>query len=116
MLAARSSWLTHHCAASVVGILVFQLKRRPPDHVPRKGRKYSEGKLVRARERAEGAGYGSALPPEKLPYLVELSPGESLLRAVHLFSLDPPSTLLPRALSASRTLVWGAGAQLLRLL
>ncbi|XP_049641106.1 afadin isoform X2 [Suncus etruscus] len=57
------------------GILVFQLKRRPPDHVPRKGRKYSEGKLVRARERAEGAGYGSALPPEKLPYLVELSPG-----------------------------------------
>ncbi|XP_054990123.1 afadin isoform X6 [Sorex araneus] len=57
------------------GILVFQLKRRPPDYVPRKGRKHSDGKLVRARERAEGAGYGSALPPEKLPYLVELSPG-----------------------------------------
>lgn len=71
---------------------------------------------MRARERAEGAGYGSALPPEKLPYLVELSPGESLLLAVHLLSSDPPFTFLPRALSVSRTLVWGAGAQLLCLL
>uniref|UniRef100_A0A8C9JLP4 Afadin n=1 Tax=Panthera tigris altaica TaxID=74533 RepID=A0A8C9JLP4_PANTA len=49
------------------GVLVFQLKRRPPDYVPKKTKKNVDGKL--------GSGYGSALPPEKLPYLVELSPG-----------------------------------------
>ncbi|XP_040821148.1 afadin isoform X4 [Ochotona curzoniae] len=57
------------------GILVFQLKRRPPDSAPAKVKKHGEGKLLRGRERAEGPGTGSALPPEKLPYLVELSPG-----------------------------------------
>lgn len=57
-------------------MLVFQLKRRPPDHVPKKTRKHLDGKPARGKERADGSGYGSALPPEKLPYLVELSPGE----------------------------------------
>nr|XP_045015355.1 afadin isoform X6 [Jaculus jaculus] len=57
------------------GILVFQLKRRPPDYVPKKMQKHVEGKLLRGKERAGGSGYGSALPAEKLPYLVELSPG-----------------------------------------
>ncbi|XP_025768632.1 afadin isoform X1 [Puma concolor] len=57
------------------GVLVFQLKRRPPDYVPKKTKKHVDGKLVKGKERAEGSGYGSALPPEKLPYLVELSPG-----------------------------------------
>ncbi|XP_058591888.1 afadin isoform X1 [Neofelis nebulosa] len=56
------------------GVLVFQLKRRPPDYVPKKTKKPVDGKLVKGKERAEGSGYGSALPPEKLPYLVELSP------------------------------------------
>ncbi|KAL1770318.1 afadin isoform X9, partial [Sigmodon hispidus] len=57
------------------GILVFQLKRRPADYVPKKVKKHAEGKLLKGKDRADGAGYGSALPPEKLPYLVELSPG-----------------------------------------
>ncbi|XP_074189948.1 afadin isoform X16 [Rhinolophus sinicus] len=57
------------------GILVFQLKRRPPDYVPKKTKKHVDGKPVKGKDRAEGSGYGSALPPEKLPYLVELSPG-----------------------------------------
>ncbi|XP_021568249.1 afadin isoform X4 [Carlito syrichta] len=57
------------------GILVFQLKRRPPDHIPKKTKKHMEGKPLKGKERADGSGYGSALPPEKLPYLVELSPG-----------------------------------------
>ncbi|XP_036782358.2 afadin isoform X2 [Manis pentadactyla] len=56
------------------GILVFQLKRRPLDYIPKKTKRHSDGKLVRGKERAEGSGCGSALPPEKLPYLVELSP------------------------------------------
>ncbi|XP_058591900.1 afadin isoform X13 [Neofelis nebulosa] len=59
------------------GVLVFQLKRRPPDYVPKKTKKPVDGKLVKGKERAEGSGYGSALPPEKLPYLVELSPDGS---------------------------------------
>nr|XP_045015361.1 afadin isoform X12 [Jaculus jaculus] len=59
------------------GILVFQLKRRPPDYVPKKMQKHVEGKLLRGKERAGGSGYGSALPAEKLPYLVELSPDGS---------------------------------------
>ncbi|XP_013372791.1 PREDICTED: afadin isoform X5 [Chinchilla lanigera] len=57
------------------GILVFQLKRRPLDYIPKKTKKHSEGKPLKGKERADGSGYGSALPPEKLPYLVELSPG-----------------------------------------
>ncbi|XP_017652343.1 afadin isoform X10 [Nannospalax galili] len=59
------------------GILVFQLKRRPPDYIPKKMKKHVEGKLLKGKERADGSGYGSALPPEKLPYLVELSPDGS---------------------------------------
>lgn len=61
---------------TVLGVLVFQLKRRPPDYIPKKTKKHVDGKLARGKEKAEGSGYGSALPPEKLPYLVELSPGE----------------------------------------
>uniref|UniRef100_A0A8B9RCC8 Afadin, adherens junction formation factor a n=1 Tax=Astyanax mexicanus TaxID=7994 RepID=A0A8B9RCC8_ASTMX len=45
--------------------LVFQLKKRPPDYIAKKGRKSDE---------RMGPLHGS-LPPEKLPYLVELSPG-----------------------------------------
>ncbi|XP_051793000.1 LOW QUALITY PROTEIN: afadin [Acanthochromis polyacanthus] len=48
------------------GVLVFQLKKRPPDYQGRKGRKVDD-KGVRGKD--------SSLPPEKLPYLVELSPG-----------------------------------------
>ncbi|XP_044935958.1 afadin isoform X15 [Mustela putorius furo] len=59
------------------GVLVFQLKRRPPDYIPKKTKKHVDGKLARGKEKAEGSGYGSALPPEKLPYLVELSPDGS---------------------------------------
>uniref|UniRef100_A0A671V7Z6 Afadin n=1 Tax=Sparus aurata TaxID=8175 RepID=A0A671V7Z6_SPAAU len=51
------------------GALVFQLKKRPPDYVGRKGRKVDD-KGLRGKE-----GSSSSLPPEKLPYLVELSPG-----------------------------------------
>ncbi|XP_055740829.1 afadin-like isoform X8 [Salvelinus fontinalis] len=54
------------------GALVFQLKKRPPDYVPKKGRK-PEDKGLRGKG-MDGPLYGS-LPPEKLPYLVELSPG-----------------------------------------
>ncbi|XP_076782697.1 afadin isoform X6 [Arvicanthis niloticus] len=57
------------------GILVFQLKRRPPDYIPKKMKKHVEGKPLKGKDRTDGSGYGSALPPEKLPYLVELSPG-----------------------------------------
>nr|XP_043905367.1 afadin isoform X15 [Solea senegalensis] len=53
------------------GALVFQLKKRPPDYQGRKGRKGDE-KGLRGRE-----GSSSSLPPEKLPYLVELSPDGS---------------------------------------
>ncbi|XP_045862839.1 afadin isoform X12 [Meles meles] len=57
------------------GVLVFQLKRRPPDYIPKKTKKHVDGKPAKGKEKVEGSGYGSALPPEKLPYLVELSPG-----------------------------------------
>ncbi|XP_037673513.1 afadin isoform X7 [Choloepus didactylus] len=57
------------------GILVFQLKRRPPDYIPKKTKKQTDGKPLKGKERADESGYGSSLPPEKLPYLVELSPG-----------------------------------------
>lgn len=59
------------------GMLVFQLKRRPPEHIPKKSKKHAEGKPPKGKERPDGSGYGSALPPEKLPYLVELSPDGS---------------------------------------
>ncbi|XP_060772371.1 afadin isoform X7 [Neoarius graeffei] len=48
-------------------VLVFQLKKRPPDFLPKKG--------VKPGDRM-GQVHG-ALPPEKLPYLVELSPDGS---------------------------------------
>ncbi|XP_076976965.1 afadin isoform X5 [Tamandua tetradactyla] len=57
------------------GILVFQLKRRPPDYIPKKPKKQTDGKPLKGKERADESGYSSSLPPEKLPYLVELSPG-----------------------------------------
>ncbi|XP_032637005.2 afadin isoform X15 [Chelonoidis abingdonii] len=57
------------------GILVFQLKRRPSDYIPKKTKKQTDGKPLKGKERVDGSGYGSCLPPEKLPYLVELSPG-----------------------------------------
>ncbi|XP_054604064.2 afadin isoform X18 [Nothobranchius furzeri] len=47
------------------GALVFQLKKRPPDYQGKKGRKMDE------------RGLRGSLPPEKLPYLVELSPDGS---------------------------------------
>ncbi|XP_038621859.1 afadin isoform X11 [Tachyglossus aculeatus] len=59
------------------GILVFQLKRRPADYVPKKSKKQSDGKPLKGKDRADGSPYGSSLPPEKLPYLVELSPDGS---------------------------------------
>ncbi|XP_076128915.1 afadin isoform X6 [Alosa pseudoharengus] len=43
--------------------LVFQLKKRPPDYVPKKGHKPADRR--------------GSVPPEKLPYLVELSPDGS---------------------------------------
>ncbi|XP_045067223.1 afadin isoform X14 [Coregonus clupeaformis] len=49
------------------GALVFQLKKRPPDYVSKKD-KGPRGKGM------DGPLHGS-IPPEKLPYLVELSPG-----------------------------------------
>ncbi|KAL3052179.1 hypothetical protein OYC64_004852 [Pagothenia borchgrevinki] len=51
------------------GALVFQLKKRPPDYQARKGRKGDDKGVLRR------DGSNSSLPPEKLPYLVELSPG-----------------------------------------
>ncbi|XP_054618765.1 afadin isoform X12 [Dunckerocampus dactyliophorus] len=50
------------------GALVFQLKKRPPDYQGRKPRKVDD-KGLRLKDGS------SSLPPEKLPYLVELSPG-----------------------------------------
>uniref|UniRef100_A0A7N6AA21 Afadin n=1 Tax=Anabas testudineus TaxID=64144 RepID=A0A7N6AA21_ANATE len=50
------------------GALVFQLKKRPPDYQGRKGRKVDDKGF-------RGKDGSSSLPPEKLPYLVELSPG-----------------------------------------
>uniref|UniRef100_UPI00398F1334 afadin isoform X5 n=1 Tax=Pristiophorus japonicus TaxID=55135 RepID=UPI00398F1334 len=61
------------------GTLVFQLKKRPPDYIPKNARKHKEldGRLSKGKERNDGSSYGSSLPPEKLPYLVELSPDGS---------------------------------------
>uniref|UniRef100_A0A3B3VXD7 Afadin, adherens junction formation factor n=1 Tax=Poecilia latipinna TaxID=48699 RepID=A0A3B3VXD7_9TELE len=47
--------------------MVFQLKKRPPDYQARKGRKDDKG--LRGKD--------GSMPPEKLPYLVELSPDGS---------------------------------------
>lgn len=44
-------------------------------------KKHVEGKPLKGKDRADGSGYGSVLPPEKLPYLVELSPGEKAGRS-----------------------------------
>lgn len=60
------------------------MKRRPPDYIPKKSKKHGDGKLAKGKERADAASYGSALPPDKLPYLVELSPGESANARVSL--------------------------------
>lgn len=49
---------------------MFQLKKRPPDYQARKGRKLDD-KGIRAKDGS------TLLPPEKLPYLVELSPGKT---------------------------------------
>uniref|UniRef100_A0A8D2KSN8 Afadin n=1 Tax=Varanus komodoensis TaxID=61221 RepID=A0A8D2KSN8_VARKO len=65
-----------YCIARV-RILVFQLKRRPPDYIPKKLKKQLDGKPSKGKERVDGSAYGSSLPPEKLPYLVELSPDGS---------------------------------------
>nr|XP_046228413.1 afadin isoform X5 [Scatophagus argus] len=54
------------------GALVFQLKKRPPDYQGRKGRKVDD-KGLRGKDGSTSS--SSSLPPEKLPYLVELSPG-----------------------------------------
>ncbi|XP_073483633.1 afadin isoform X20 [Aquarana catesbeiana] len=54
------------------GELVFQLKRRPSDYFSKKNRKL-EGKPSKERMDA----YGYSLSPDKLPYLVELSPDGS---------------------------------------
>ncbi|XP_018413212.1 PREDICTED: afadin isoform X2 [Nanorana parkeri] len=56
------------------GELVFQLKRRPPDYLSKKNRKL-EGKPSKGKERSDA--YGYSLSPDKLPYLVELSPDGS---------------------------------------
>ncbi|KAG2468292.1 AFAD protein, partial [Polypterus senegalus] len=55
-------------------VLVFQLKKRPPDYAPKKSRKPDE-KVPRVKS-IDGSLHGS-LQPEKLPYLVELSPDGS---------------------------------------
>ncbi|XP_051908219.1 afadin isoform X19 [Hippocampus zosterae] len=52
------------------GALVFQLKKRPPDYQMRKMRKADDKGL-------QGRDSSGSLPPEKLPYLVELSPDGS---------------------------------------
>ncbi|XP_063773696.1 afadin isoform X14 [Pseudophryne corroboree] len=52
------------------GELVFQLKRRPPDYLSKMDRKL-EGKPSKSRLES----YSYSLSPDKLPYLVELSPG-----------------------------------------
>ncbi|XP_068087887.1 afadin isoform X5 [Hyperolius riggenbachi] len=54
------------------GELVFQLKRRPPDYLSKKNRKMNN-KPLKGKDRADA--YGYSLSPDKLPYLVELSPG-----------------------------------------
>ncbi|XP_069788249.1 afadin isoform X2 [Narcine bancroftii] len=61
------------------GTLVFQLKKRPLDNIPKNARKQKEidGRLPKVKDKNDSSIYGSSLPPEKLPYLVELSPDGS---------------------------------------
>ncbi|XP_055495423.1 afadin isoform X6 [Leucoraja erinacea] len=61
------------------GTLVFQLKKRPLDYIPKNARKQKEqdGRSSKGKERNDSSSYGSSLPPEKMPYLVELSPDGS---------------------------------------
>ncbi|XP_073527671.1 afadin isoform X22 [Phyllobates terribilis] len=56
------------------GELVFQLKRRPTDCLSKKNRK-PEGKMAKGKDKLDS--YSFSLYPEKLPYLVELSPDGS---------------------------------------
>lgn len=70
------------------------MKRRPPDHIPKKSKKHTDGKPLQGKERADGSAYGSALPPEKLPYLVELSPGEQGHAGRAVLCGDPDSDSL----------------------
>ncbi|XP_078086236.1 afadin isoform X6 [Mustelus asterias] len=58
------------------GTLVFQLKKRPPDYI-QKNIKKQDGRFSKGKERNDNSSYGGSLPPEKLPYLVELSPDGS---------------------------------------
>ncbi|XP_053317193.1 afadin isoform X16 [Spea bombifrons] len=77
-------WPSNH------GELVFQLKRRPPDYLPNKNRP-QEGKASKGKERMDG--YGFSLSPDKLPYLVELSPDGSDSRdKPKLYRLQPSVT------------------------
>ncbi|XP_069035408.1 afadin isoform X17 [Lepisosteus oculatus] len=72
------------------GALVFQLKKRPPDYIPKKARKPEE-KVSRGR--SVDVPLHSSLPPEKLPYLVELSPDGSDSRdKPKLYRLQPSIT------------------------
>ncbi|KAJ8009047.1 hypothetical protein DPEC_G00084780 [Dallia pectoralis] len=52
------------------GALVFQLKKRPPDYVPKKDRRPDD-------KGPRGKATDGSLAPEKMPYLVELSPDGS---------------------------------------
>uniref|UniRef100_A0A4W3HX57 Afadin n=1 Tax=Callorhinchus milii TaxID=7868 RepID=A0A4W3HX57_CALMI len=65
-----------YCIAQVC-TLVFQLRKRPPDYVKAKKQKEMDGKLLKGREGNDNSSYGTSMPPEKLPYLVELSPDGS---------------------------------------
>lgn len=62
---------------------MFQLKKRPPDYQGRKGRKVDDKGMK-----------GNSLPPEKLPYLVELSPGT--IRTSKHCLLNSPCLCSPR--------------------
>ncbi|XP_075718734.1 afadin isoform X6 [Rhinoderma darwinii] len=54
------------------GELVFQLKKRPTDYTSKKNRK-PDGKILKGKDGLDT--YSYSLYPDKLPYLVELSPG-----------------------------------------
>ncbi|XP_063299527.1 afadin isoform X20 [Pelobates fuscus] len=70
------------------GQLEFQLKRRPPDYIPKKNRK-PDGKPGKGKN----DGYGFSVSPDKLPYLVELSPDGSDSRdKPKLYRLQPSVT------------------------
>lgn len=79
---------------------MFQLKKRPPDYQGRKGRKADDKGL-------RGKDSSSSLPPEKLPYLVELSPGTSPAHTENNTMLG----LVPISRNCSRQAgdIWAAG-------